>query len=520
MTLKLLESGVPGLDIVLGGGLPEYSFNLVSGSPGCGKTTLVHQLTFANATSERPALYFTVVGEPALKMLRYQQQMSFFDRGKVGTTVRFVDLGPEALTGDLGLVLRKIVREVEGTSPALVVVDSFRSLLRSKRSVGPDIIEEQGFLQRLALHLTAWHVTSFLIGEYDDGEMKDNPVFTIADSIIRLSQQRERNSVVRKIDVVKMRGMPSMPGMHTFRISAHGVHVFPRTTSTAANSAAARDLFLKGTRSAFGIQALDEMLGGGLPAGDATLLAGPSGAGKTVLSTHFIAEGAERGEKGVLAVFEENPHDYMMRARSMGLDLPAMAEAGQIKVLFLRPLDLSPDEILFEIQQAVTQIGARRLVIDSLNGVELALASSFREDFRESLYRLVDHLTGVGVSVLMSVEVTQVFNEVRFSPHAISFMSQNIMFLRYVEVDSRMRRMLAVIKMRRSAHSEELREYKITSQGLRMLGAFREHDGILTGIPRPHRSAAASVAEYAQQVFGSVLADDRPSLRSWLRRRR
>jgi len=119
--LKLLSTGVPGLDDVLGGGLPEFSFNLVAGTPGAGKTTLVHQLVFANATSDRPALYFTVLGEPAIKMLRYQQQLGFFDPAKIGESVHYIDLSAEVLTGNLDKVLESFVTHVRQANPAMIV---------------------------------------------------------------------------------------------------------------------------------------------------------------------------------------------------------------------------------------------------------------------------------------------------------------------------------------------------------------------------------------------------------------
>jgi circadian clock protein KaiC len=508
MTLKLLTTGVPGLDDVLGGGLPEYSFNLLAGSPGCGKTTLIHQLTFANATAERPALYFTVVGEPPLKMLRYQKQMAFFDPEKAGTVIRFVELSREVMTGDLTLVLDKIVKHVEDMNPAIVVVDSFRTVLRSTlQSGGNEELKLQDFLQRLALHLTSWQVTSFLVGEYMEDEMRDNPIFTVADGILWLSQQRERSSVVRKLEVIKMRGMATVPGQNTFRISDQGIRIFPRTTSRQLDGGRGRELMEQGARSGFGVATLDQMIGGGLPAGDATLIAGPSGTGKTVLSTHFISEGVRCGEPGVLAVFEEHPDDYLARAKHMGFELQGMVEQGQVRVLYLRPLDLSAEEILYRIQEAVTEIGARRLVIDSLNGVELALAPAFRADFSDSFNRMVSRLTGGGVSVLMTVEVAESFNEIKFSPHAISFLAQNILFLRYVEMDSELRTMLAVIKMRRSQHSHELREFQVTDRGARVLGAFRDHEGLLTGIAkaRPRALPRLGLSESEQLVFDALL---------------
>jgi circadian clock protein KaiC len=475
-SLRLLATGVPGLDEVMGGGLPEYSFNLLAGPPGAGKTTLMHQVMFANATAERPALYFTVVGEPPLKMLRYQQQMDFFDPEKVGSAIRFVDLSPELLGGDLGKLVDKIVQQVTDAAPALVVVDSFRTVLRGQPAAGAEL-ELQGFLQRLALHLTGWQVTSFLVGEYGEDEVHDNPVFTVADGILWLSQQRERNSIVRKLEVMKMRGRATVPGLHTLRMSAGGIHVFPRTS--AFDRGKQRQMGAGRTRT--GVTGLDELLGGGLPVGDATLVAGPSGTGKSLLSTQFIAEGVKQGEAGVLAVFEEHPEDYLARARDMGFDLQPMVEQDKLSVLALRPLDLSADEILFQVQEAVDRLDAKRLVIDSLNGLELALAPNFRQDFRESLYRLIGRLTGGGVGVILTVEVAEAFDQIQFSPHEVSFMAQNILFLRYVEIEAQLRRMITVVKMRRSAHSHDMCEYEITDRGMRVLGPLRAYQGLLTG---------------------------------------
>ena len=174
--IRQLSTGVLGLDEILGGGLPEYSFNIIAGAPGSGKTTLAHQIMFANATPERPAIYFTVLGEPAIKMLRYQQQYSFFDAAKMDSAVRFINLSHVVLDKDLGAVLDAIVQEVEASNPGVVVVDSFRTVLRKAPSSSTTDTELQGFIQRLALHLTSWQATTFLIGEYVEGEMRDNPV--------------------------------------------------------------------------------------------------------------------------------------------------------------------------------------------------------------------------------------------------------------------------------------------------------------------------------------------------------
>jgi circadian clock protein KaiC len=471
---------VPGLNEVLGGGLPALSFNLVAGGPGSGKTTLTMQLLFANATAERPALYFTLLGETGLKMLRYQQQFDFFDQKRVGSEVYFLNLSEEALTGDLEGVLTRITKEIERLRPAIVVVDSFRSLLRSQGVHAPDR-ELEHFVQRLALHLTTWEITSFLIGEYAESELRD-PVFTVADGIIWLSQEVNRNSVVRRLQVVKARGMASMPGMHTMRMTGAGVQVFPRTPERAGDIHPARQ-----ERLSTGIAGLDEMMGGGIPVGDSLVLAGPTGTGKTTFAMKFIAAGLAAGETAVIAIFEEHPDIYLQRAKSVDVDLRAAVKENKLRIIYLRPLDLSVDETLEEIRTAVQSIDAKRVVIDSISGFEMALAPAFREDFRESLYRLIGALTGLGVTMYSTVEVVEGGEGsagLQLTGYQVSFLTDDILSQRYVEIEGELKKALVVVKMRGSTHSREFRTYDITATGVQLRESLREYDSIITGMPK------------------------------------
>ncbi len=177
VTIRKLPTGVRGLDEILGGGIPEFSFNIIAGTPGCGKTTLAHQIVFANATPRQPALYFTVLGEPTLKMLRYQQQYSFYDESKLGQAIRFINLADLVLERDLNAVLEEIIRQVKAVKPRIVVVDSFRSVVR-KAFNGTSEAEMQSFIQRLSQFLSSWQATTFLVGEYVQEEMRDDPLFT------------------------------------------------------------------------------------------------------------------------------------------------------------------------------------------------------------------------------------------------------------------------------------------------------------------------------------------------------
>ncbi len=486
-SIHILTTGVPGLDDVLGGGLPEFSFNLIVGGPGSGKTTLAHQIAFTNATPERPALFFTILGEPPLKMLRYQQLYSFFDAAKVGGSIRFVSLADAVVQEGLSFVLDSIVRQVEATSPGLVIVDSFRSVMRALSGTGRGEVELQDFIQRLALHLTAWQATTFLIGEYSEPQTLDHPVYTIADGILALSQRAERNSIVRKLQVVKLRGQCELPGLHTFRITRDGLRVFPRVPKpeeepregdTPPASTAGHQ------RLSTGVPGLDQMLNGGIPQGYSVLIAGPSGSGKTVLTTQFITEGIKRAEAGVMAIFEKRPTGYL-KTTALGRDLDRMIRDGRLAVVNLRPLDLSVDETLCELQAAITRTGATRVAIDSLSGFEMAVSPGFREDFRESLYRLVGVLTGLGVTVMMTLEIEDSYAELRLGPRESAFLADTVILQRYVEIEGQLRRIMTVVKNRGSEHSKDLRLYEVRPEGLVVEGAVPAYRGLLSGRPEP-----------------------------------
>jgi circadian clock protein KaiC len=479
VAIRKIKTSVRGLDGILGGGFPEFSFNLIGGSPGCGKTTLVHQIAFANGTADRPVLFFTALGEPSLKMLRYQQQFSFYDESMIGNALRFVNLAEAALKNDLDAVLQEIMDQVTAANPGIVVIDSFRSLAR--RAIGEEVeIKVQAFIHRLSQFLASWEVTTFLVGEYALADVRDNPLFTMVDSIVWLSKETERNSVVRKLQVLKIRGQASAPGLHTIRITNEGLQAFSRSLGLETISTRPE---LR-SRLSTGIPDLDRMLGGGVLEGDSVLVAGPSGTGKSALATQFIAEGLRRGEPGVMAIFEERPEGYIARADAFGLQLSAAQTASHLEILYLRPLDLSFDETMMAILDAIEKVGAKRVVIDSLVGFEMALAPSFRADFRESLYRMIGALTGAGITILNTVEIEDNFTSLQFSHYAVSFLTDDIIRLRYVEIDGQMRKTIVVVKMRGGNHSKDIREYVIDDHGVVVIGPrSTDYSQMSTGLP-------------------------------------
>jgi circadian clock protein KaiC len=335
-------------------------------------------------------------------------------------------------------------------------------------------------VQRLATKLTSWQATTFLLGEYPEEQIREHPVFTMADGLLMLTQRIDRNSMVRQVQVQKIRGNAPQPGLHTLRITQDGLKAFPRMLKPIeeAQGKVSHELI------SMGVAGLDEMLGGGTLRGNAVLVAGPVGSGKTTTAIQFLAEGVKHREPGVLIMFEETTPKYLDQARSFGFDLEAMVNDGLLEIVYVRPLDLSVDETLYAIQTAVDKVQARRVVLDSISGLEAALAPAFKEDFLESLYRLLGALTGSGVTILLTVEVIEAYNEMRFSPHPISFLTHDIVLQRYFEREGELRTFMTVVKTRARSHSRQLRAYEITSKGIVVGEALNGLTGVITAVPR------------------------------------
>ncbi|MCE3606557.1 AAA family ATPase [Massilia sp. P8910] len=474
--LGLQPTGVPGLDTLLGGGLSEFSFNVIAGSPGSGKTTLAHQMMFALAGPHKKALFFTVLGEPPLKMLRYQQQYQFFDVDKVDDSIRYVNLADDLRAGDFSGVLERITREVEAFSPGLVFVDSFRSVVQMAKNGNEGVSDLQYFIQELGTRMTSWQATTFLIGEYANADIEANPIMTVADGMLSLSNDIAGNSSVRKIRIVKMRGQAHLLGAHTFRIDAHGLKIYPRMLPPLAGTPAQASA---PARISTGNTELDAMLGGGLPQGHAAMVVGPSGSGKTILGTAFLAHGARQGERGVIACFEKGA------AHLRNAELDTLVRDGHVALVQSRSLDLSVEEILDDLIKAVECSGATRVVIDSLSEVSLYLAPEFQGDYRSSVFRILAGLARLGVTVVVTMGLDDRFTELRFSQSDTSFLADAIVAMRYVELDGTLAKVMTVVKVRGSAHSTDLRRYTIDARGLRIEPRALAYGGLLSGRATP-----------------------------------
>lgn len=446
-----LSSGNPRIDAVLGGGLPADGIHLLVGMPGSGKTILAQQYVFHNATRDRPGVYLSTVSEPLEKILRHGQSLEFFDVGAVGDRIFYEDLGETLNEGGLPAILDGINRIVRERGPAILVIDSFKALHPYAEGEG----DFRRFLHELAGRLSALPMSSLWVGEYTREEVGTLPEFAVADAIVALSTDRVAERELRLMQVLKLRGSGFHSGRHAFRLSASGLDVFPRLADPGEQVG----YELAESRSSSGIPILDGMLRDGYWAGASTLVAGPSGAGKTLMGLHFAFNGASSGEPAVIATLQENHTQLARIAAGFGWSL----DGDGLEVMYRTPVDLYLDEWVYDLLERVETSGARRVVIDSLG--DLSAISPDPVRFREYVYSLIQRCSRRGVSVLMTQEVPELFGVTRLSEYGISHLSDNVVLLQFFRAESRIKRAVTILKTRASDHDSEIREFEITPRG-------------------------------------------------------
>jgi circadian clock protein KaiC len=454
-----LASGHGPLDAVLGGGLPANAISLLAGLPGTGKTIIAQQYLFRNARPESPAFYFSTVSEPLEKIVRFGQDLDFFDRAAVGKSVFYEGLGGTVSSDGLAGVTQRITAVLKEHHPGLIVIDSFKAL----HVFADSPTEFRRFLHELAGRLSAFPVSSLWVGEYDDADVSLLPEFAVADAIVSLATEKLSQREIRFLAVRKLRGSDYRPGEHAFRLGRSGLSLFPRLADTRIEA----EYALNDARVSSGIPALDELLAPGYWPGASTLIAGPTGSGKTLMGLHFIFHGARHGEPGVIATLQENPTQLERVVAGFGWSL---TEPG-VEIMHRSPVDIYIDAWVYELIDAVERTGARRVLVDSLTDLRLAAPDETR--FREFIYSLVQRFSRQGVSIMMTFEVPDLFGTDHLADSAVSHLSDNVVLLNYVKDPTSISRVMTVIKSRASHHQPDIRPYKIGSEGIVLTDSAR-----------------------------------------------
>ncbi|RCW45902.1 circadian clock protein KaiC [Halopolyspora algeriensis] len=447
-----ISTGNARLDQVTGGGLPSNAINLVMGLPGTGKTLLAQQCVFSNADPQRPALYLSTASEPFEKILRYVQGLSFFDPALVGNGVVYDELGSTLLSHGVTGVGERVSAFIREYRPGILVIDSFKAL----SSYATSSIEFRNFLHELAATQSVFPVTTLWLGEYEEGEMATAPEFAVADSILELSSHRFQKRSSRSMQVHKLRGGDFFSGRHTYGLSREGLEVYPRFTDVGDHHAYLRER----ERASSGIQALDDMLNEGYRVGSSTLMAGPTGIGKTLMGLHFLFGGVRQGDHGVMATFQEDPTQLEQVLHGFGWSF----NTEGITLKYRPPVEINLDEWVYDILDTLERTGARRLFIDSLNDLESVAEDPSR--FDESLYSLLHRCSRNNVSVMMSYEVRHLFGVTSLTDRAASNLADNVVLLQYVPTESAMYRSVTVLKTRGSTHDLRVRFFEVASRGI------------------------------------------------------
>lgn len=478
--MSRLATGIPGLDEVLHGGLPRGRAYLLVGEPGTGKTILAMQWLRAGVQAGERCMYITLA-EPVSELSANLTSLGWDLQG-----IEVVDLSPLSSFPEEGFreyrvfsageveevpLWEKIWAAVEEKHPQRLVLDPITFL----QTISPELYQFRRNFLRLVGLLNSRGITTLLIAE--PTLLQEEKALGLAvDGVIKLERTvgPSRLLALRSLEVQKMRGSDYLSGLHPFRITSHGIEVYPHRVFPLSSPA------IKGKKLSFGLPELDGLLGGGVEVGTATLLAGPSGVGKSTLGTQFLVNAARQNIRSVLYTFEEHPAAIVARAQGVGLPIEDPLESGALKIMAISPLTLYPDEFHAQVRHDVEREGRAVVMIDSLRGYNVAM-----EEFGNLVvhtHNLAAYLANRGVTSIWVAETEHIIGELSLTELGVSFVFDNAFLLRYVESWGQITRVLGCLKKRVGKTVLELREFRITSQGLWVSKDPLQIPGFFSGI--------------------------------------
>ncbi|EFH82090.1 ATPase domain-containing protein [Ktedonobacter racemifer] len=480
-------TGVPQLDIVLGGGLPKGSLAIILGSPGSGKTTLASQIAFSVARHGQKALLLTALSEPTTKLLSHLQSYSFFAPELVGNEVQIFSIQQFLTQGKLPAA-QDIVAAVRQTRANLVVLDGFQAI----RALEPDFVTSRQLLYDLGARLSLLGTTTIITTEADPRDPTLFPEMTTGDLLIGLYFTLNGTRAFRSLEILKVRGRAPMLGRHSMVLGKDGVQVYPRLEdrSHMIDHSSTRVAASKEDRATFGLLELDTLLGGGLTRRTSTLLAGSLGTGKTLLALQFALSAIPKGEKTLFLSFRETRDQLLLKAESFHLGeqlRTALAPGGGLILQRWEPVEIDPDEVATTMLNTLNENGIRRVVIDSIAELERAVVeSSGRDRVSNYLAALLAMLRSRDITLLALKEAPKAIStDVDFSADTLSILAENVILVQHLAVNNSLHRVISVLKMRFSAHDHNVREFIITSpEGISVLTPQESDLDTLAGLTR------------------------------------
>jgi circadian clock protein KaiC len=478
--IEKAPTGVPGLDSILAGGLKRGRVYLIEGSPGTGKTTLSLQFLMKGAKAGETALYVSLSESeeelregatshgwtlpPNLKIFELTPPEIFMDEHQHQSLLYSSDL-------ELGETTKRIFKAVDDTNASLIVIDSLAEI----RLLAENSLRYRRQVLALKHQLTSRGATVILLDDLST-DRPDKTLHSTAHGVFRLEELPPAyGSERRRLRVLKYRGQSYRGGFHDFILRRGGLQVFPRLTALEHRGDFSRSRLTSGNKE------LDALLGGGVDTGASTLLLGPAGAGKSLLSLHFAVAAIERGERAALFAFDEELGVLFERGRGMGMDLEAAVNSGKLFIEQQDAAELSPGEFAHKVRRIVEEGNIRTVVVDSLNGYQ---ASMPEEHFVFlHMHELLQFLNRKGIATFVTVAQHGLVGEEMRSPVDITYLADTVILLRYFEAAGRIRRAISVMKKRTGKHEDTIREFKIGKGGISLGQALADFHGVLKGVP-------------------------------------
>ena len=480
----LAETGIAGLDDILGGGFHTRRLYLIEGVPGSGKTTLALQFLLNGVKAGEPVLYVTLSEtEDELRSVAASHGWSLD-----GVTIRDAVPTEHTLQGDqqytmfhpseveLNETTTAILNDVERIKPRRVVFDSLSEL----RLITGSPLQYRRHISALKRFFSGRNCTVMLLDDLTAND-RDLQVQSLAHGVVLLDQwYPDYGSERRRVRVVKYRGMQFRGGFHDYCIERGGLKVFPRLVASEHRRPATREKLTSG------IAELDALLGGGIECGTSTLLIGAAGTGKSTIATKFVQAAALRGEHAAMFIFDEGIETMLTRAEGLGIDLRPHMTADLVKVQQVDPAELSPGELIHDIRLAVEQDHAKVIVIDSLNGYLNAMPGE--KFLAVQLHELLMYLGQHGVATILIGAHQGLIGSAMITPVDASYLADAVILIRYFESQGEVRQAISVVKKRGGEHERTIREFRLLGGKIHVGQPLREFRGILSGIPVPESS--------------------------------
>ncbi|WP_302082257.1 ATPase domain-containing protein [Salinibaculum rarum] len=473
--LSRVSTGIDGLDEILRGGLVAGRSYLLRGEPGAGKSILgLHFLT-AGVDAGETSLYINLE-EPTAQVRDNAESLNFDVSG-----IEFLDLSPsseffaedqsysvfESSEVEQTPMAKRITERVTELQPDRVFLDpvtQFRYLTSDEYQFRKQIISFLRYLKEndaTVLFTSQWSETT-----------PDDDLQFLADGVIELSQSEHG----RTLEVPKLRGSDKQGGTHSLTISADGIDVYPVLVPGDHTATFESDVLKSGVAN------LDSLLDGGLEQGTVTVVSGPTGVGKTTTGSLFMTQAAAQGERSVIYMFEENESTFRHRSEAIGIPVSEMVEEGTLAIEEIEPLEFSPEKFASMVRKEVEQRDTSVVMLDGIKGYTLSIQGDEKELIRK-LHALGRYLKNMGVTVIFLDEVASVSGEFRPTESGISYLADNILFLRYAEMGSEIGKVVGVLKKRVGTYERTLRPFNIGADGITVGDPLSNVDDLLSGSP-------------------------------------